>query len=88
VSNTNQIRPDRASHLEPLADLMARVDLPELVAESAGPGRQHGETVTYSGPSPTHNDSTPSFVVRWHNGRQRYKCFGCTAGGDALDYVQ
>ena len=88
MSNTNQIRPDRASHLEPLAELVARVDLAELVAETAGAGRQHGDTVTYSCPSPTHNDSTPSFVVRWHNGRQRYKCFGCTAGGDALDYVQ
>lgn len=35
---------------------------------------------------PFHNEKTPSFFV--HPGMQRYRCFGCGASGDVLDFLQ
>lgn len=35
---------------------------------------------------PFHPDRTPSFTI--YDGGQRFKCFGCGAGGDVLDFVQ
>ncbi len=35
---------------------------------------------------PFHRDRTPSFTI--YDGGQRFKCFGCGAGGDVLDFVQ
>lgn len=35
---------------------------------------------------PLHADRTPSFVVDPE--RQRFKCFGCGAGGDVIDLIQ
>lgn len=88
MPNYTPVRGGISSHTETLADLIGRIDLNELVAEAAGPGRHRGEMVTYSCPSPTHSDSTPSFTVKAINGRQRYKCYGCDASGDALAYVE
>lgn len=34
---------------------------------------------------PFHKENTPSFKVE--NGRRRYKCFGCGAGGDAIKWL-
>lgn len=56
-----------------------------------------GEYVTYTGQDskkmtarcPFHSDDTPSFVVNFageHAGR--FKCFGCDASGDAIDFVE
>ena len=35
---------------------------------------------------PFHNEKTPSFFV--HPQMQRYRCFGCGASGDVLDFLQ
>ncbi len=35
---------------------------------------------------PFHNEKTPSFFV--NPGLQRYRCFGCGANGDVLDFLQ
>lgn len=35
---------------------------------------------------PFHNDRSPSFTI--YDGGKRYKCFGCGASGDVLDFVQ
>lgn len=35
---------------------------------------------------PFHQDRSPSFTI--YAGGQRFKCFGCGAGGDVLDFVQ
>lgn len=40
----------------------------------------------YSGLCPFHDERTPSFIVNADT--QRFKCFGCGAGGDVLDFVQ
>lgn len=35
---------------------------------------------------PFHTEKTPSFVV--YESKNRFKCFGCLAGGDAIDFYQ
>lgn len=41
----------------------------------------------YSGVCPLHNDSDPSLVV-YKNRPARFLCFGCGAGGDAIDFIR
>lgn len=38
-----------------------------------------------TGCCPFHRDRTPSFTI--YDGGRRFKCFGCGAGGDVLDFV-
>lgn len=38
-----------------------------------------------TGCCPFHRDQTPSFTI--YDGGRRFKCFGCGAGGDVLDFV-
>jgi hypothetical protein len=38
------------------------------------------------GRCPFHEEKTPSFVV--YHDTQRYKCFGCGASGDVVDFIQ
>lgn len=68
---------------EPLDQLKARVDLLEMVRryvklDRAGPG-------AFVARCPFHEDSTPSFRLR--PARQRYRCYGCGAKGDVLDFL-
>ena len=42
--------------------------------------------INFKGCCPFHNEKTPSFFV--HPGMQRYRCFGCGASGDVLDFLQ
>lgn len=92
MTNTTAVRAGISSHAETLADLIGRIDLTELVAETAGPGRQIANRYTYRCPNHghhAHGDRTPSFTVTMDGGRQRWRCWGaCSTGGDALDYVQ
>jgi hypothetical protein len=39
-------------------------------------------------PGHIHSSNTPSFSVYWHNGVQRFNCFGnCNLSGDVIDFV-
>jgi hypothetical protein len=58
-----------------LADLAATVT--EL--RPAGPGRLRGLC-------PFHSERSPSFFV--FEARDRWRCFGCNEGGDAVDFVR
>jgi hypothetical protein len=46
--------------------------------------RQRGRSLW--GLCPFHDDRTPSFTVDPE--KQRFKCFGCGAGGDVIDFIQ
>lgn len=59
------------------------VDIVSVVGEhvrlrKAGPN-------SFKGLCPFHNEKTPSFTVNLAH--QRYKCFGCGAGGDVFNFV-
>lgn len=75
---------------EPLADLVARVDLAALVEQYAGPGRRSGASVLFRCPNHSahkHGDRSPSFEVNTRTNRAR--CYGpCGFSGDALDLVK
>lgn len=79
----------RSLDTEPLAALVARVDLFELVEHFAGPGKRSGRSVTFSCPNPAHPDTHPSFTVTTtRGGKQTARCFSlCAWHGDALDLV-
>ncbi|HEY6345441.1 MAG TPA: DNA primase [Bryobacteraceae bacterium] len=47
--------------------------------------RRVGTTGRYTGLCPFHQEKTPSFGV--HQVRQFYKCFGCDAKGDVINFV-
>lgn len=78
--------------LEPLAELVARVDLPALVERYAGPGRHTAGRWTFQCPNPGHHDRHPSFTVtRARSGRWYARCWSqCADRGplDALAFVQ
>ncbi len=60
----------------------ARIDIVQLVSERVTL-RKTGRT--YKGLCPFHAEKTPSFTVDPE--RRTYKCFGCSEGGDAFDWV-
>jgi DNA primase len=47
--------------------------------------KKAGHNYKTSCPLPTHKENTPSFVVSPH--KNIFKCFGCGAGGDAIEFV-
>ena len=68
-----------------IADLKARVDLAALVGADLGPPRrQRGRWQWWL--CPFHAETRPSFGVTPDDGR--FKCFGCGASGDHLDYLE
>lgn len=68
-----------------IADLKARVDLAALVGADLGPPRrQRGRWHWWL--CPFHVETRPSFGVTPDSGR--FKCFGCGAAGDHLDYLE
>lgn len=55
-----------------------------VIAARLVPLRQAGREWTAR--CPFHQDRSPSFTI--YEGGRRFKCFGCGAGGDVLDFVQ
>lgn len=55
-----------------------------LIAERYTRLRPSGKGLT--GLCPIHNERTPSFFV--YPDTQRFKCFGCNAGGDVIDFIK
>lgn len=67
-----------------LAEIKARIDLPDLIAEYGVDLRRQGANAKAC--CPFHKEKTPSFSVNGEKGF--YKCFGCGEGGDAITFVQ
>jgi hypothetical protein len=67
---------------ESISDLKAGVDLVEVVGRYVALKPRGYE---FWGLCPFHAENSPSFKA--DRRRQRYKCFGCGAGGDALDFL-
>ena len=86
------LSPSRASKEAPgnLSDLIAQVDLNQLVSRYTGNGRTSGKVTTYSCPHPAHPDTHPSFTVTTNSkGKEVAKCFSqCAWQGDALELVK
>lgn len=64
-----------------IAEIRDRTDLYALVQEYV-PLKRSG--TSYKGLCPFHGEKTPSFYV--HPDRGFYKCFGCQAAGDAINF--
>ena len=72
-----------AATLEQLVqDIKERLDIVEVVSEKVILKKRGGQ---YWGLCPFHKEKTPSFSVNPRLGI--YKCFGCGAGGDALQFI-
>ena len=64
--------------------LKSSVDIVKVIGEYVRL-RRVGTTGRYTGLCPFHQEKTPSFGV--HQVRQFYKCFGCDAKGDLINFV-
>lgn len=60
-----------------------QVDLYRVIAEIV-PLKRKGGTQDYVGICPFHQEKTPSFIV--HRNEGYYKCFGCGASGDVIQF--
>ncbi len=65
-----------------IKDLLVRVDIVDLI-DSHVPLKKSGSN--FVARCPFHNEKTPSFSVS--RKRQLYHCFGCGAGGDAINFL-
>jgi DNA primase len=72
-----------ASMTDDLDALKARVDLVETVRRDVELKRRGADE--HWGCCPFHREKTPSFKVSAR--RQNYRCFGCGAHGDVIDYL-
>ncbi len=66
-----------------IQDILAASDIVELVSQYV-PLRRSGSS--YVGLCPFHKEKTPSFHVT--PDRQLYYCFGCSAGGNIVEFVK
>lgn len=64
--------------------LKGQLNIVEVVGQYVRLKRQ-GAGPRWTGLCPFHSEKTPSFGI--HSGHQYYKCFGCDAGGDVLQFV-
>ncbi|TSA09598.1 MAG: hypothetical protein D4R73_06525 [Deltaproteobacteria bacterium] len=65
-----------------LPEKLASIDLAAIVVAEGIELRRSRQR--YLGRCPFHEDKTPSFTVK----ENRFKCFGCNASGDAIDFIQ
>ena len=63
-----------------LEEILRRTDIVQLVGRRVRLSRKGR---VFWGCCPFHKEKSPSFKVE--NERRNYKCFGCGAGGNALD---
>jgi DNA primase len=68
---------------ESIEQVLSATDIVDLI-NSYVPLKRAG--AQYRANCPFHNEKSPSFYV--NPARQRYKCFGCGAGGDAIAFVR
>jgi DNA primase len=68
-------------------EILSLVDLMAMVEARSPGGKIRAHPGTFTCPCPGHNDSTPSVNVSIRNGEWRWRCFGCGAGGTALDLL-
>jgi DNA primase len=66
-----------------MAELRERVDITEVIGKHVALKRSGKQ---FKGLCPFHEERTPSFYVDQQRGS--FKCFGCSAWGDAIDFVQ
>jgi DNA primase len=64
------------------AQVLAATDIVELIGQSVALKRRGKD---YVGLCPFHQEKTPSFHVS--PGKQFFHCYGCKAGGNAIDFV-
>lgn len=78
----NMLRADIHADIEALKTAYPLVD----VVDRAGVQLRRCGARSFQGLCPFHADRNPSFTVDIE--RQRFRCFGCGAHGDVLDFVQ
>jgi DNA primase catalytic core len=61
-----------------------KINILDVIQTSGVLMEKHG--VNWFGLCPFHSEKTPSFSV--NEQKQMFYCFGCGAGGDAIEYVQ
>jgi hypothetical protein len=66
-----------------ISELKRNIDLAEVVMDAGIELQPHGSR--HCGLCPFHTEKTPSFYVFQDN---HFKCFGCGASGDCIDFVQ
>lgn len=63
---------------------LTRLDLDEIITRDIGPSHRSGKWNC-----PFHDDRSPSLnTYTGRDGKQRFKCFGCGAQGDAIAWVR
>jgi len=70
-------------HPETVEAVRQRMDIVDVVSEHVVLKKRGKD---YVGLCPFHQESTPSFTV--NTAKQMYYCFGCKAGGDALQFIK
>ena len=69
--------------MDSFRDVKKQLDIVEVIGNDLSLKRAGKQ---FKALCPFHEESTPSFTVR--PAEQRYKCFGCDAEGDVIDYIQ
>jgi putative DNA primase/helicase len=67
-------------------ELRSRTDIVEVIEKRIDLKKESGEG-EYRALCPFHKENTPSFTVTQNSEKKVYYCFGCGAGGDALNFV-
>ena len=68
--------------------LCSNADLPRIAGRYTEWNMARSSALDFWGCCPLHDDRTPSFHVYVRGGRWVFKCHGCGAGGDALDFLE